>query len=462
MFDRLNSRIVGLRHSGRNNVYSGRAGLYNAVQSGLPAPWQFDEVLAYLDARYGVTAASERVSAWAATLKGSISADQATGANQPIHLPWSGTNYLWLSEVNGNYSTCPSSAALEITGDIDLRAKVSLLAYNAASTQALLAKDDSSTNRDYWLAISNAGNLLFVYSPDGTTLRAASSSITLQSVLSVNVDVWLRATYNSSTGKVNFYRSFDGSSWTAVGTEQTITSGSIHTSSAPVRTAQGTTSVPGGKIYRQIIKSGIDGTTVYDADYTAVAEGATSFTESANGATVTINSTGAKPAQIVGSPQILFDGAAHYLEENSLVVAQPLVLVGVFKTVTWGAAGFLCGSAPVPTNLQVTYRNSTPEIDLFAGTALQPVTTDLAVGTYGVLASTFNGASSKIQVNLGSPVTGNPGTDGLSVLSIGATSAPNGYANIQCKALAVLNSSPSASRLNQLIAAMARQHGISV
>jgi hypothetical protein len=403
-------------------------------------PWQFPEVQEFYDTRYGITSASERVSAWAPTLKGSHSLDQATGANQPILLPYSGTNYCWFPAVAGNTITTPTKT---ITGNFSILLDVAFDDYTPAGNVAFF--DKSSGNNGFGLTLLTTGKLRLSvgngtnFSSDDTSV---ASGLTDGSRHTIGIN-W--------TDGVGASFTIDGVPWgTAVADVRTLTNGAASLTIGSSSSAM--------KIYSYSVTDGAS-TTYYGKTLSTVAEGATGYTDD-TGATVTINSTGAKPAQIVGSQQILFDGVAHCLKASAFATNQPLSVLLAVKQITWTNQDYLVDGNT--TNEILIYQNSaSPNLNIYAGNTVA-ANTGLVVGSYGVVAARINGASSSLQVNLNAPSTGDAGANNLAGLTLGASGGAVNFANIAVKSAALLNSSPSNARMNQLITAMARQSGISV
>jgi len=185
----------------------------------------------------------------------------------------------------------PDSVASSITGDIDIRVQVALVDWTPSTGQALVSKDTTLVNnRSYDFNVDTSGTLSFVKSTDGTTIAIATSSIgTGFTDGSTN---WVRATYATSTGNVNFFYSSDGVNWTQLGTTQTITSGAIADTTAQLAVgiyANEISNPTNGKFYRAQIYSGINGTLVVDFNPTRYASGST-FT-AATGEVWTIKGT---------------------------------------------------------------------------------------------------------------------------------------------------------------------------
>lgn len=218
---------------------------------------------------------------------------------------------LALSGTAGSYASSPSSSALQITGDIDIQIKMSLFNWRHGGTDGLppgrilVAKwTDSGTGRSYVLSQNCAGLLYFSHSADGTNALGVFATQAL--ALDLKTIKWIRATMQANNGSsqrvYKFYTSDDGSSWTQLGTTQTVSGATtIFSNSTELSigansngTSGGNTNYIDGNVYRVIIRNGYDGagSVVFDADFTAQAAGTTSFAESStNAATVTINSS---------------------------------------------------------------------------------------------------------------------------------------------------------------------------
>lgn len=217
-------------------------------------------------------------------------------------------SYLALSGVAGNYATTPSSAALQITGDIDIQVKVSFWNWNLgsfASTNAdrmVLSKwVDTGTGKSYGITVGSGGALSLWWSADGSATLTTYANQNLN--YTQNTIKWLRATMDVNNGAsqraTKFYTSDDGTTWTQLGTTVTtsgITSIFSNTSELMVGASHtaGASRFMDGRVYRTIIRNGYDGagSVVFDADFETQSAGTTSFTESSsNAATVTITAT---------------------------------------------------------------------------------------------------------------------------------------------------------------------------
>lgn len=273
-----------------------------------------------------------------------------TGAdtNDPLLLPHTGTNYLYLPGIGGNYATTPDSAALGITGDIDLRCRVALDDWTPAADMGFITKDSST--REYAFGINASGGTLYLYWwNSGATFTQVNSSTapTAADGDALDVRVTLDVDNGASGRDVKFWTKStstplsDNAGWTQLGTTSTAAGVSS------IRDTTDTVGIGGrsggnasaGKFYRAMILNGIGGTIALDADFTANAN-QSSFTESsANAATVTINrATSGRKAVMVVRPTLLF-GTDDYLEvaDNALLdIGASDDLTAVVVSRKWG------------------------------------------------------------------------------------------------------------------------------
>ena len=210
-----------------------------------------------------------------------------------------GTRYngLRLPGVAGNYASAPDAAPLRITGDIELVYRLAMTDWTPVTGQTLSGRWNTASNlRSFRVDIS--GPLTFFMSTNGSDFLPGTSTAT--PALVDGSAYWLKVTRRVSDGRVQFFYASDQqaepSSWTQIGTDIVVGAGSaINAGSAVVEIGglTGSSTFLAGTLYRAILRNGIGGTTVFDADFTQKAWGADSFTE-AQGATVTINGDLAK------------------------------------------------------------------------------------------------------------------------------------------------------------------------
>lgn len=233
------------------------------------------------------------------------------------------TNYVYLPGVNGNYLSTPDTAALDITGDIDLRVKVALDDWVPASETYLLSKYAGGQASFFLCLAAVSGALKIVWSPDGSSLIGLAS--TVSPTVSDGDQLWVRATLDVDNGAggrdAKFYTSPDGSSWTQLGATVTEALGatSIYSGSSPVEIgslAGGTSAVAAGKFYRAQVYSGIGGTLVLDVDTSVITSGSATSFQSVDSSpkTVTVNraTSGKKAVAVTASCWLL--GTDDYIE----------------------------------------------------------------------------------------------------------------------------------------------------
>ena len=181
---------------------------------------------------------------------------QTTAASQPLLLAHTGENYWFGSGVTNNFVSTPNAAANQITGDIEIVAKISI--YDTSFYNVIIAKDDT-VNRSYALSVSNSGFAVMTLKIGSAAAADFTSSISCG--FSANTINWLKATRKESDGSINFYKSTDGITYTKIGTTISSTSGLLNNSSAVVSVnSQGVNNCSKIKIYQATIANTISPT----------------------------------------------------------------------------------------------------------------------------------------------------------------------------------------------------------
>jgi hypothetical protein len=278
---------------------------------------------------------------------------QTTLASQPLLLEHSGTNYVYLSGVNGNYFTSPFAVSNQFRNDVDYAICVKPSTLSIA--QGLMGRNtNTSGNRGFSFDITNTGILRFIMRFAGDVI--VSSTVTLGSVgITINNPVWLRVTRNSTNGEVKFFYSFDSITtnptsvnWTQLGTTVTSTTGTTtglstgQISIGSINTDTGAAPF-NGEIYRAVQSATIGGAYTLDFNpnnYNASVSQST--WTSSTGEVYTRNrdvaTTGLKAA-IVDYTMLMSNGTSHAMRaasfnQNSAAFTNYLTFAKFNNTVT--------------------------------------------------------------------------------------------------------------------------------
>jgi len=214
------------------------------------------------------------------------------GRNTPIRVAVEdGTPYLDLPGAAGDRLTTPDVAALDITGDIDVRVEVTLDDWRRG--QDLAGKYESTGDQRSWafsLHESGAGTLGFVWSTAGTfaAVQARSSSVAVPVPPGGRLAVRATLDVNNGSGghMVTFYTApAVAGPWTQLGSSS-VTAGttSIFSGSAEVELGDVTDLSAGptrGRVRAFELRNGINGTLVADLDLAGQTPGDSSFADSA-------------------------------------------------------------------------------------------------------------------------------------------------------------------------------------
>jgi hypothetical protein len=263
-------------------------------------------------------------------------------------------NFLNTVGTSGAYASTPYESAYSITGDIDIRAKVTLpVATQGAGTFYLLTR--WSTGGNSWLFRNQGNRLWFTFtSAGGTTSTNAYTTVDL--LIEANVEIWYRVVRTKSDGVITFYKSTDDAeTWEQIGAPRDNADGvDMYVGTSEVRVGTTTGISRNYRTHRaQIYNNALgDGTgLVYDADFSVPAKNALSFTESSDtGATVTINGAAKITNAGVSSGSFLecygtnASGAtvANNAAQNTSGDYEAIVKVNMPDIATGGNHGFIC------------------------------------------------------------------------------------------------------------------------
>ena len=231
-----------------------------------------------------------------------VTADSDRGIIGPAHLALTGTS--------GDYASTPDSAALDITGDLELVCRARATDWTPGGGLDFGAKWGGTQQSWQWSHMP-AGTMRFRYSPDGTTTNSDTSTVAMTAT--DGKYLWVKVTLDVNNGAggrdVKFYTAADQATepttWTQLGaTVTTAGTTSIFSGTSVLAigsASNGTGNMFNGSIARLIVRNGIGGTTVFDFDASEfTTHGQTTVTEqSSNAATVTINGNArAHPANV--------------------------------------------------------------------------------------------------------------------------------------------------------------------
>lgn len=227
------------------------------------------------------------------------------GRNTQIRasLPY-GSGYLRVRSGDGSHATCPDAAALDITGDLDVRVDVDADQWQAGD---LAAKYELDGDQRSWYFGVEDGRLRLSWSPDGTIasrLTVLSTAMLPRARGRMAVRVALDVDDGSSGHVVTFYTADTiAGPWTQLGDPVTGTgTTSVHGGTAGLEVggvddldlagSVFNVSAVEGRYLAFELRDGIDGTVVAGPDFTAQTAGATSF-DDAQGNTWTVTAQGA-------------------------------------------------------------------------------------------------------------------------------------------------------------------------
>lgn len=201
----------------------------------------------------------------------------------------------------GNYFSTPDSVPISITGSFSVAIRVAPDVWGPGAPTTLMSKVGVAGNYSWFICLNNpSGTLYFSLSANGTD-EVVSESIAVYGAAGGEY-LWILATYNVSTGKVNFYLAPDSvaipTAWTIMGAEHSNAVGSIFDSTATLNIGMNNTGTfpLDGVVKRALLYSGVvsatgtGGTIVADFNPSTWASGVT-WTSATTGEVWTINGT---------------------------------------------------------------------------------------------------------------------------------------------------------------------------
>lgn len=414
-----------------------------------------------------------------ADLNGQNGSTTSADSNDALFLDWPGDNagnYIYLPGAAGNYLSVPDEAALDITGDIDIRVKVALDDWTPSTNQVLISKLQTVGQFSWYLYLDTTGKPVFSHYSDGSSGKAQTSTAALGAT--DGQDVWLRVTLDVDNGAsgydVKFYSSTDGVTWNQLGTTRTGSgTSSIFAGSSEVEIGAylngAAATITTAKVYRAQVLNGIGGTTVLDVDCSQITSGAdTSFT-AATGQTVTINrSTSGRKSVAVVTPVWLFGTDDRFsVSTNDLISKfdsdEALTVLAVFRQWDTVPASYMlstrAGTANAGYGLNFTTAgNYTPAFFADSGPVLSArglLSTSQSVVSVvaGVLDLDSSGQSQYGYTNGNKSLVSNLSgfsIDSDSVFYVGSFSSASQFTDMELLAVAVFRRALTASEITAL------------
>jgi hypothetical protein len=201
-----------------------------------------------------------------------------------------------LPGITGNYISTPDSVINSITGDLDIRVKVSVDNWALAQEQNIIGKYTTTGNqRSYRLYLTSTGNQLqFASSADGTagTVSALNRTIAYPAGSTKYIKVTHDVDNGAGGNVITIFDSDDGIIWTQL---NTVTNTGVHqrydsTAVLEIGSATNGAFPLAGIIYYAEVRNGIDGPVVAKYDSSDVVVTGTRLPATING--WTINGTG--------------------------------------------------------------------------------------------------------------------------------------------------------------------------
>lgn len=189
-----------------------------------------------------------------------------------------------LSGLSGSFISTADKAGLAIAGDLEIEVDVALTDWTPATSMTFVAQWRAVVGgRSYAFRVFTSGILQLLYSIDGAATLTASSTVapTVSDGARLGVKVTLDVDNGSAGRDVKFWTSSDRVTWSQLGS--TVTVGStvtLHNSTEPLTVGArdaGTVETLGGRVFRAVVRSGINGTEV--ADFDSSRSGATGYTD---------------------------------------------------------------------------------------------------------------------------------------------------------------------------------------
>lgn len=163
--------------------------------------------------------------------------------------------------------------------------------------------------------------------------------------------------------------------------------------------------------------------------------------------------------QLNGYSAVVFDGISQTMRTLAFGLTQPVSIFMVAKQITWSSGGSLCDGT-VDNSGRIFQYTGSPRIDMYSG-AFGPTTNNLAVNTFSLITSIFDGASSKLQINSLTESTGNPGNTSMLGFVLGSfATGATAFCNLAVCEVIVMNAVATAEDRANIHLYVAARYGI--
>jgi hypothetical protein len=166
-----------------------------------------------------------------------------------------------------------------------------------------------------------------------------------------------------------------------------------------------------------------------------------------------LQATATNQPAVQSDGSLLFDGVDNFMKCDAFTLNQPTTVYYLGKQVTWVNNTSAFDGNTLNTG-RLDTRTASPQMGIFAGASVGPISP--VVDTYNVITSVFNGASSVLQLNNGTPVTGDTGAGNMGGFTLGAGGDATRDSNIQVKEVILFAAAHDAATRSRVIRYLAR------
>lgn len=158
---------------------------------------------------------------------------------------------------------------------------------------------------------------------------------------------------------------------------------------------------------------------------------------------------------------ITFDGIDNLMKSAPFVWEQPVIIYAVINQVTWSYVDRIW-TGDVISNTNAFYANTQfnvpNKMNFYSGASI--LTSGLTENTWGIIRVLYNGASSKVIINNGTPTTGNIGASNGNGFTLAAQGGGGAPANIIVKEIILRNIADSTDFETSLYNVIKRRAGL--